>query len=130
MALSVAYSTLFAPSPMVERRKHLPFMITRERKSMALSLCGLVSEPRRRKLPLRCTTLNFIASFLDSALYILIQARLSDYAALTDFLVSFSAKKDGKFVKRWSGELLPMAEKLLEHYAVLNNIDALHQARM
>ena len=53
-----------------------------------------------------------------------------DYTALTHWLVSYCAKKDGRYVRRWSGELPPMAEKLLEHHALLNNIDALQQTYM
>ena len=57
---------------------------------------------------------------------------MSDYTALTHWLVSYSAKKDGdgSYARRWSGELPPMAEKLLEHHALLNNIDALQQTCM
>ena len=55
---------------------------------------------------------------------------MSDYTALTHWLVSFSAKKGDKYERRWSGELPPVAEKLLEHHALLNNIDVLQQTCM
>ena len=61
---------------------------------------------------------------------LLIQARISDYTSLTHWLMSYSAKKDGSYVRRWNGKLPPMAEKLLEHHALLNSVDALQQTCM
>lgn len=56
---------------------------------------------------------------------------MSEYEALTRFLVNFSAKKqDGGYVRRWSGELPQMAERLLEFHAILNDVDGLQQACM
>ena len=60
--------------------------------------------------------------------YFHIQKRLSELSILICALVNFSAKKDGKYVKRWNGQLLQMAESLLEHHAMLNDVDELQQA--
>ena len=56
------------------------------------------------------------------------QKRLAEYTALTRALVHFSSRKEGNYVRRWSGELPPKAEKLLEFHAVLNDVDVLQQA--
>ena len=49
---------------------------------------------------------------------------------LTRAVTDFSAREDGNYVRRWSGKLSPMAEKLLECHAMLNDIDELQQACM
>ena len=45
-------------------------------------------------------------------------------------MVNVSAKESGGYVRRWNGQLTPMAEKLLEEYASLNDIDELYIACM
>ena len=61
-------------------------------------------------------------------LSLFLQKRLAEYTALTTALVHFTARREGNYVRRWSGELPPTAEKLLEFHAVLNDVDALQQA--
>ena len=63
-------------------------------------------------------------------LFKIFQGRLSQYTALTHALVNFSTREEGAYVRKWSGELPPMVQKLLEHYTVLNDIDALQQTCM
>ena len=60
----------------------------------------------------------------------IIQIHLLEYAALTHAVVNYNTRKDGTYVRKWSGELLPMAEKLLELHAVLNDVDSLQQTCM
>ena len=45
-------------------------------------------------------------------------------------MVNVSAKESGGYVRRWNGQLTPMAEKILEEYAALNDIDELYTACM
>ena len=62
--------------------------------------------------------------------YSVFQTRLSEYTALTHALVNFTTRKEGAYMRKWSGELSPMAQKFLEHYAVLNDINSLQQTCM
>ena len=65
------------------------------------------------------------------ALYVFMsQKRLSEFTALTHALVNFTSREDGNYIRRWNGQLSPMAEKLLQHHALLNDVDALQQACM
>ena len=59
-----------------------------------------------------------------------LQSCLSDFAVLTCAMVNVSAKESGGYVRRWNGRLTPMAEKILEEYAALNDIDELYTACM
>ena len=49
---------------------------------------------------------------------------------LASAMVNVSAQESGAYVRRWNGQLTPMAEKLLEEYASLNDIDELYVACM
>ena len=59
-----------------------------------------------------------------------VQKRLAEFSALTRAVVDFSTREEGNYVRRWSGELSPVAEKLLVHHAILNDIDPLQQTCM
>ena len=63
-------------------------------------------------------------------LFGIFQTRLSEYTALTHALVNYSTRKEGVYIRKWSGELPSMAQKFLKHYAVLNNVDELQQTCM
>ncbi len=45
-------------------------------------------------------------------------------------MVNVSAKESGDYMRRWNGQLTPMAEKLLEEYASLKDIDELYTVCM
>ena len=45
-------------------------------------------------------------------------------------MVNVCAKENCGYVRRWNGQLTPMAERLLEKYAALNDIDDLYRACM
>ena len=122
-------SILFAPFPTLERRRPLSSTLTLERLNMATSHCSLASELKRRKFPWRYGTLAIIYGGGQIGFHI-IQTHLSEYAALTRALVNFSTKKDGSYVRKWSGELPSNMEKFLEHHAVLNDVDVVQQTCM
>ena len=58
------------------------------------------------------------------------QSCLEEFSELTCAMVNVCAKENGSYVRRWGGELSPRARKLLEEYAVLNDIDELSKACM
>ena len=59
-----------------------------------------------------------------------LQKCLADHAQLTCAVVSTCAKEADGYVRRWNGQLTPVAGKLLELHAAANDIDSLCQACM
>ena len=121
---------LFAPSPPRGKRRPLYSTLTLERRNMASSHCNLVLEQSRRKYPSRYLTDNDNTMVVLIPLFGIFQTHLSEYTALTHALVNHTTRKGGAYVRKWGGELPPMAQKFLEHYAVLNDIDELQQTCM
>ena len=53
---------------------------------------------------------------------------VSDHQLLAHSLVNSCTKIDGKYIRRWNGELPVEAEKLLDYHALLRNISTLQRA--
>ena len=85
--------------------------------------------PRRAYIVHLSLSLSLSLSF-SLSLSPSLQSCLLDFAVLTCAMVNVSAKESGGYVRRWNGQLTPMAEKILEEYAALNDIDELYTACM
>ena len=66
----------------------------------------------------------------ESGYALSLQKRLAEFSSLTRAVVNFATREEGNYVRRWSGELPPMAEKLLVQHAMLNDIGPLQQTCM
>ena len=81
-----------------------------------------------------CMCMNIHVHFSSCQCNVLIfphlpsQTCVWEHTMLTRALINEDSRDDGRYIRRWDGVLGPEAEKLLEHYAILNGLNQLQRA--